>query len=79
MKPALVILAGLLIYQSANVIIEKKRVTDLEFQVQMLIKDNRHLKGQVQRANDQVLEWNGNFKCTDYANRNNLDTLSIIE
>lgn len=70
MKPTLVILAGLLIYQSY-------RLNKAEFENIELKRDNKHLVGQLQKANDQVLEWNRNFRCTDFAKRNGLSNLVV--
>lgn len=79
MKPALVILAGLLIYQSANVVIKEKQITDLKTENTNLKRDNKHLTGQLQKANDQVLEWNSNYLARDYAKRNGIKYLKIVE
>lgn len=70
MKPTIVILALLLIYQSYR--LNKVSSENLE-----LKRDNKHLLGQLQKANDQVDEWNRNFKCTDFAKRNGLSNLVV--
>lgn len=70
MKPTIVILALLLIYQSYR--LNKVSSENLE-----LKRDNKHLTGQLQKANDQVLEWNRNFICTDFAKRNGLSNLVV--
>lgn len=72
MKPTLIILAGLLIYQSYR--LNKVSSENVE-----LKRDNKHLIGQIQKANDQVLEWNKNYLCKDYAKRNNITPLSGVE
>lgn len=71
MKPTIVILALLLIYQSY-------RLNKSEFENIELKRDNRYMQGQLQKANDQVLEWNKNYLCKDYAKRNNLTKLKQI-
>ena len=70
MKPTIVILALLLIYQSYR--LNKVSNENLE-----LKRDNKHLLGQLQKANDQVIEWNKNYLCTDYAKRNGLSNLVV--
>ena len=70
MKAALAILSILLVYQSYR--LNKVSSENLE-----LKRDNKHLLGQLQKANDQVMEWNSNFKCTDYAKRNGLTNLVV--
>ena len=42
------------------------------------VNELKHCRGQVQIANDQVEEWNKNFKATDYANRNGIKHLKKI-
>lgn len=70
MKLTLIILAGLLIYQSYR--LNKVSSENLE-----LKRDNKHLIGQLQKANDQVLEWNKNYLCKDFAKRNGLSNLVV--
>lgn len=70
MKPIIVILAGLLIYQSY-------RLNKAEFENIELKRDNKHLLGQLQKANDQVIEWNKNYLCKDFAKRNGLSNLLV--
>ena len=72
MKPALIIVAGLLIYQSY-------RLNQSEFKITELTRDNKHLMEQIQKANDQVLEWNSNYLAKDYAKRNGIKYLKITE
>ena len=72
MKPALIIVAGLLIYQSY-------RLNQSEFKITELTRDNKHLMEQIQKANDQVLEWNSNYLAKDYAKRNGIKYLKVIE
>ena len=70
MKPTLIILALLLIYQSYR--LNKVSSENIE-----LKRDNKHLLGQLQKANDQVLEWNKNYLCKDFAKRNRLSNLVV--
>lgn len=35
------------------------------------------MQGQLQKANDQVLEWNKNYLCKDFAKRNGLTNLVV--
>lgn len=70
MKPTIVILALLLIYQSYR--LNKVSSENIE-----LKRDNKHLLGQLQKANDQVLEWNKNYLCKDFAKRNGLSNLVV--
>jgi hypothetical protein len=44
-----------------------------------LEKENKHLMGQIQKANDQVLEWNSNYLAKDYAKKNGLNDLKLIQ
>ena len=70
MKPIIVILALLLIYQSYR--LNKVSSENIE-----LKRDNRYMQGQLQKANDQVLEWNKNYLCKDFAKRNGLSNLVV--
>ena len=70
MKPTIVILALLLIYQSY-------RLNKVSSENLGLKRDNKHLIGQLQKANDQVLEWNKNYLCKDFAKRNGLSNLVV--
>ena len=35
------------------------------------------MQGQLQKANDQVIEWNKNYLCKDFAKRNGLSNLVV--
>lgn len=71
MKAAILILSLLLIYKAYE-------VNKLQQAVIELSRDNNHLKGQIIKANEQVIEWNKNYLCKDYAKRNGLTNLKQI-
>lgn len=72
MKPTIIILTLLLIYQSY-------RLNKVSSENAELKRDNKHLISQLQKANEQVLEWNKSYLAKDYAKRNNITPLSVVE
>lgn len=78
MKPTLIILALLLIYQSYKLNCKFSEVDRLQHELNIAKRQIKHLTGQIQKANDQVLEWNKNYLAKDYAKRNNLNNLKQI-
>jgi len=67
-----IILCILLLWQTYRIQVLKSDKEDLE-------KENKHLMGQIQKANDQVLEWNSNYLAKDYAKKNGLNDLKVIQ
>jgi hypothetical protein len=72
MKIMYIILCILLLWQTYRIQVLKSDKEDLE-------KENKHLMGQIQKANDQVLEWNSNYLAKDYAKKNGLNDLKLIQ
>lgn len=72
MKIMYIILSILLLWQTYRIQVLKSDKEDL-------VKENKHLMGQIQKANDQVLEWNSNYLAKDYAKKNSLNDLKIIQ
>ena len=72
MKIMYIILSILLLWQTYRIQVLKSDKEDL-------VKENKHLMGQIQKANDQVLEWNSNYLAKDYAKRNNITPLSVVD
>ena len=72
MKIMYIILSILLLWQTYRIQVLKSDKEDL-------IKENKHLMGQLQKANDQVLEWNSNYLAKDYAKKNGLNDLKLIQ
>ena len=72
MKIMYIILSILLLWQTYRIQVLKSDKEDL-------IKENKHLMGQLQKANDQVLEWNSNYLAKDYAKKNGLNDLKFIQ
>jgi hypothetical protein len=79
MKPTLLITTLLLIYMSANNFKHSSEVDRLQHELNIANRQIKHLESQIQKANDQVLEWNKNYLCTDFAKRNNITPLSVVE
>jgi hypothetical protein len=68
MRVLVVIIGLLFIYQS-------NRLNTVTSEYSFLLNENKHLKEQLQKANDQVIEWNNNYMAKDYAKRNGLKNL----
>jgi predicted nucleic acid-binding Zn-ribbon protein len=79
MKPTLLITTLLLIYQSANNFKHSSQVDILQHELNIANRQIKHLESQIQKANDQVEEWNKNYLAKDYAKRNNITPLSEID
>jgi hypothetical protein len=67
-----IILSVLLLWQTYRIQVLKSDKEDL-------VKENKHLMGQIQKANDQVLEWNSNYLAKDYGKKNGLNDLKLIQ
>lgn len=78
MKPTLIITTLLLIYISANNWKNSIESNRLQNELNIAKRQIKHLEGQLQTANDQVIEWNKNYPCKDFAKRNNLTKLKQI-
>lgn len=71
MKNSLLIFLALLVYQTYNVNKLSSENSDLK-------RDKKHLLSQIQKANDQILEWNRSYLAQDFVKKNNLTKLEYL-